>query len=67
MARDLPGAARGGGGADPVRGNGREAHAEFPAEEERYQIKYKSLYKVHQRVAKDFRADASCSPATPRT
>ncbi|HZE11607.1 MAG TPA: NAD(P)/FAD-dependent oxidoreductase [Burkholderiales bacterium] len=28
----------------------------FLPRKERYQIKYKSLYKVHQRVAKDFRA-----------
>src|ERR1044071_7680282 len=28
----------------------------FLPKKERYQIKYKSLYKVHQRVAKDFRA-----------
>ena len=34
---------------------GGAAHAALPAAAGRYPIKYKSIYKVHQRVAKDFR------------
>jgi hypothetical protein len=32
-----------------------------------YDVPYKGIYRVHQRVAKDGARAASCSPATPRT
>ncbi len=54
---DLPRPARRGGRGDVVRGDGRAAHAELPAEEG-------ALPDASQRI---FARDESCSPATPPT
>jgi 3-(3-hydroxy-phenyl)propionate hydroxylase len=39
----------------------------FLARNERYQIKYKSIHRVHQRVAKTSAPGAFCPPVTPPT